>query len=71
MSTLWRTLLAAWLGASVPMPADDPAFLGLDPTTEVYQSEQQSADATAPALSTPRNPTADSPAMQMPHDRPA
>ncbi|HUA51495.1 MAG TPA: hypothetical protein VMB81_04985 [Candidatus Sulfotelmatobacter sp.] len=71
MSTLWRTLFAAWLGASMPMPADDASVLGLDPTTEVHQSEQQSADAIAGALSGSQSLTADSPTIQTPHDRPA
>jgi len=45
MSTLWRSLLLAWLGgASAPLPPDDAIALGLDQPAAVYQAEEQRRD---------------------------
>jgi hypothetical protein len=69
MSTLWRSLLLAWLGASAPMPSDDATVLGIEQAAEVYQTEQQSVGAMSGALSGSRHPTADSPATRTPRAR--
>ena len=53
MSTLWRSLLLAWLGASAPMPSDDAVALGLDQPAAVYQAEEQRRDMTPLGLPPP------------------
>jgi len=45
MSTIWRTLLAAWLGgASAPALSLDPTALGRDDSTVTCESEQSAKE---------------------------